>query len=111
MANPASRIGAGLALIAGGFVFGVLVGQRRTMDEPRTRSASDPASSASSSARPADARPIADASKSGGSAETEKGALQERIRVLELELRTLREEPNRKTPTAFGPDEAERMFE
>jgi len=111
MANPASRIAAGLALVAGGFVFGVLVGQRRTTDEPRTRSASDPASSANPSAHSADSRPIADASKSGATAETEKSALQDRIRLLELELRTLREEPGRKSPTAFGPDDAERMFE
>lgn len=107
MANPASRIAAGLALLAGGFVFGVLVGQRRTTDEPRTRSAS----SASNAPRPSDSRPIATASTPDASAETEKGALQERIRLLELELRTLREEPDRKKPTAFGPDEAERLFE
>jgi hypothetical protein len=111
MTNPASRIAAGLALLAGGFVFGVLVGQRRTTDEPRTRSVSDPTPSATSAARTADSRPIAAASTPGASAQTEKGALQERIRLLELELQTLREGGEKKTPTAFGADEAERMFE
>src|SRR3954470_11645100 len=111
MANPAPRIAAGLALIAGGFVFGVLAGQRRTLDEPRTRSGSDPAPSASPSARPADSRPIAAASTTGASAEAEKDALQERVRILELELRTLREDAGRKPPTAGGAVEAERLFD
>jgi hypothetical protein len=108
MANPASRIAAGLALIAGGFVFGVVVGQRRTADEPRTRPTPDPASSASPISRPLDSRAAPPATTP---ADPEKGALQERIRLLELELRTLREGPDRKTPTPFGPDEAERIFE
>jgi hypothetical protein len=111
MANPAPRIAAGLALIAGGFVFGVVVGQRRTNDEPRTRSVSDPASSTSPSARTGDSRPIAAGSTPGATAEAEKGALQERVRVLEMELQTLREGAGKKTPTALGPDEAERIFE
>ena len=92
-------------------MFGVLVGQRRTMEEPRLKSASDPASSASASARPADSRPIAAALTPGASADAEKGALQERVRILELELQTLREGAGKQTPTAFGPAEAERIFE
>jgi hypothetical protein len=71
---------------------------------------SDPAPSASSSARPADSRPIAAAS-TGASPEAEKGALQERVRILELELQTLREGADKKMPTTGGAAEAERLFE
>jgi HEAT repeat protein len=103
MSNPASRIAAALVLISAGFAFGVLVGKRRSAD-PRGIG-SDPAS-ATSSARSQGPGSAARVASGDASSDPDKVAMAERIRVLEAEVRVLRE-GNGVTAKAAAAEEAD----
>ncbi len=108
MGNPAARIAGGLVLIAAGFAFGVLVGQRRTSDGARpSPDAQSPSMPTSRSAAPS-STPTARGDTAASASST--AALQDRIRALETELQVLRESPEKRPSNAGDKDLADRLY-
>lgn len=108
MGNPATRFAAALALAAGGFSLGVMVGQRRTSDEPRPR----PEFAVSTAPAERSSRnPAASARTESETAATESVALRERVRLLEVELQTFRNGPVRKPAVVQGRLDADQVLE
>jgi hypothetical protein len=108
MGNPAARIAGGLALLAVGVAFGVLIGRRRTTLE------SSPAASTSHSStatRPQTSSATASVRVEAATVDLDKAALQERIRQLESDLQILRDGSGNKTAAGGEEGLAERVFE
>jgi HEAT repeat protein len=106
MRNPAALTAAAVLLLALGFGAGVMVGERRSVEEQRP---------GRSPGRGPDPVARSESTTPGKSAEPaiveEVVRLRERIRTLEVELQTLRENPPAAAAGKGGADVAERVFE
>ena len=112
MRNPATLTAIAIVLLAAGFWAGLTVGERRQGEELRPRSGPG------GGGRTADpvAPPRLESGSVGKSADPatpveEAAQLRERVRVLEVELQILRENPTSTTPKKGGDEVADRAYE